>query len=146
MLGSVEDLQRYRVTFSKSKLHRMNQNSSFLEGSFSNRDNFKVPIQLRKESQSQYLKRSHQQCQCYQTGQMKPVKFFSMEINKPFPAPFHSFSQTNSEQFFIITTEIQSQSDAFKTLSWCAAGPFLPHGEKVPLQPQLATLLVVVSQ
>ena len=61
MLGSVVDLYRYRVTFSKSKLHRMNQNSSFLEGSFSNRDNFKVPIQLRKESQSQYLKRrSHQ--------------------------------------------------------------------------------------
>ena len=61
MLGSVVDLYRYSVTFSKSKRHRMNQNSSFLEGSFSNRDNFKVPIQLRKESQSQYLKRrSHQ--------------------------------------------------------------------------------------
>ena len=31
-------------------------------------------------------------------------------------------------------------------LGWCPAGPVLPHGKKVPLQPWLATLLVMVSQ
>ena len=34
----------------------------------------------------------------------------------------------------------------FEILGWCPAGPVLPHGEKVPLQPWLATLLVMVSQ
>ena len=31
----------------------------------------------------------------------------------------------------------------FEILGWC---PVLPHGEKVPLQPWLATLLVMLSQ
>ena len=31
-------------------------------------------------------------------------------------------------------------------LGWCPAGPVLPHEEKVPLKPWLATLLVMVSQ
>ena len=34
----------------------------------------------------------------------------------------------------------------FEILGWCPAGPVLPHGEKVPLQPWLATLLVMVSR
>ena len=31
-------------------------------------------------------------------------------------------------------------------LGWCPVGPVLPHGEKVPLKPWLATLLVMLSQ
>ena len=31
-------------------------------------------------------------------------------------------------------------------LGWCPTGPVLPHWQKVPLQPWLATLLVMVSQ
>ena len=34
----------------------------------------------------------------------------------------------------------------FEILGWCPAGPVLSHGEKVPLQPWFATLLVMVSQ
>ena len=32
------------------KLHRMNQSSNFVEGTFSNRDNVRAPIQFRKEN------------------------------------------------------------------------------------------------
>ena len=39
------------------KIHRRNQDSSFLGGSFSNRDNLRAPIQLRREGQPQHLKR-----------------------------------------------------------------------------------------
>ena len=37
----------------RKKLHRMNQSSNFPGGSFSNRDNVRVPIQFRRESQPQ---------------------------------------------------------------------------------------------
>ena len=39
------------------KLHGMNQGSNFLGGSFSNRDNTRVPIQFRRESQPQHPKK-----------------------------------------------------------------------------------------
>ena len=41
----------------RKKLHRTNQGSNFLRGSFSNRDNVRAPIQFRRESQPQHLKR-----------------------------------------------------------------------------------------
>ena len=41
----------------RKKLHRSNQGSNFLRGSFSNRDNVRAPIQFRRESQPQHLKR-----------------------------------------------------------------------------------------
>ena len=41
----------------RKKLHRTNQDSNFLGGSFSNRDNVRAPIQLRREIQPQHLKR-----------------------------------------------------------------------------------------
>ena len=34
----------------------------------------------------------------------------------------------------------------FEILGWCSVGPVLPQGEKVPLQPWLAILLVMVSR
>ena len=37
----------------RKKLHRTNQGSDFLRGSFSNRDNVRSPIQFRRESQPQ---------------------------------------------------------------------------------------------
>ena len=40
----------------RKKLHRMNQGSNFLGGSFSNRDNVRTPIQFRREGQPQLLK------------------------------------------------------------------------------------------
>ena len=33
-----------------------------------------------------------------------------------------------------------------KILDWCSVGPVFPHGEKVPLYPWLATLLVMLSR
>ena len=41
----------------RKKLHRMNQGSNFLGGSFSNRDNVRTPIKFGRESQPQHLKR-----------------------------------------------------------------------------------------
>ena len=41
----------------RKKLHRTNQGSNFLGGTFSNRDNVTAQIQLRRESQPQHLKR-----------------------------------------------------------------------------------------
>ena len=41
----------------RKKLHRMNPGLKFLGGSFSNRDNVRAPIQFRRESQCQHLKK-----------------------------------------------------------------------------------------
>ena len=81
----------------RKKLHRTNQDSNFLGGSFSNRDNVRVPIQFIRESQPQHLKI------CFflkiraihfyinSTSVFRPVKrnwlsFPSIEINTPLPA------------------------------------------------------------
>ena len=42
----------------KKKRHRTNQEFNFLGGRFNNRNNVRAPIQLRRESQPQHLKRS----------------------------------------------------------------------------------------
>ena len=39
----------------RKKLHRTNQGSDFPGGSFSSKDKVRVPIQIRKERQSQYI-------------------------------------------------------------------------------------------
>ena len=41
----------------RKKLHKTNQGSNFLRGSFSNRDHVRAQIQFRRESQPQHLKR-----------------------------------------------------------------------------------------
>ena len=41
----------------RNKLHRTNQGANFHGGSFSNRDNVRAPIQFRRKSQPQDLKR-----------------------------------------------------------------------------------------
>ena len=43
--------------FRRKNLYRRNQGSNFLGISFSNRDNVRAPIQFRRESQLQHLKR-----------------------------------------------------------------------------------------
>ena len=40
----------------RKKLHRTNQGSNFLGGSFNNRDNVRAPIQFRGKSQTQLMK------------------------------------------------------------------------------------------
>ena len=85
----------------RQKLHRNNQGSNFLGGSFSNRDNVRAPIPFRRESQPKYLKRwfflkngpSH--FHISSTSVVRPVKwnqlsFSSIKINEPLPAPVQS--------------------------------------------------------
>ena len=45
-----------------------------------------------------------------------------------------------------ITLQVLVFPRDIKILGWCPAGPVLHNGEKVPLLPWLATLLVMVSQ
>ena len=51
-------LVEMQINHRRKKIHRMNQGSNFLKGSFSNRDNVRASIQFRRESQPQHLKRS----------------------------------------------------------------------------------------
>ena len=57
MQGRMVDLQRYRPT-SGEKLHRTNQGSKFLGGSFSNRDNVRAPMKFIREGQTWVKTRS----------------------------------------------------------------------------------------
>ena len=71
----------------RKKLHRANQGSNFLGGSFSNRDNVRAPIQCRRESQPIILKDvfSSRTDQSIFTS-IAPVFL----VNKLLPAPVHS--------------------------------------------------------
>ena len=51
--GFIEIQSNLRV----KELYRTNQGPYFIGGSFSNTDNVRAPIQLRRESQPQHLKR-----------------------------------------------------------------------------------------
>ena len=101
------------------KFYRTNQNFDFLAGSsFSNRDNIRPPIQFRRASQPQHLRRwfSHKNRPIHShinsTSVIWPVKlnqlsFFSIEINKPIPAPVHSLSKIRFKfrnQFYLVFT------------------------------------------
>ena len=52
--GGFIEIQR---NLKRKKLHRKNQGSNFLGGSYSNKDNVGAPIQSRKDSQPQDLKK-----------------------------------------------------------------------------------------
>ena len=95
---------KIRSNLRRQKLHRKNQGSNFLGGSFSNRDNVRTPIQFRREGQPQYLKRRfflknrpiHFHINI--TDATRPVKrtqlsFPRIEMKKPLPAPSHCVSQ-----------------------------------------------------
>ena len=86
------------------KLNTTNQSSKYLGGSFTNRDNVSAPIQFRRESQPQHLKRwiflKNRPINFHinSTSVIRLVKrnqlsFSSIEINKPLPSPVHSISQ-----------------------------------------------------
>ena len=54
MYGQMVEIQS---NLRRNKLHKTNQGSNFLAGSFSNRDNVWAPIQFGRKSQPQHLKR-----------------------------------------------------------------------------------------
>ena len=104
------------------KLYRTNPGSNFLEGSFSNRDNTRAPIQFRRESPPQHLKRyfflknrpihSH----INSTSVIKPVKqnqlsFSSIEINKPLPAPVQCLADHIQVQKLTLLTATDQMPD-----------------------------------
>ena len=85
----------------RKKLHRTNQGSNFLGGSFSNRDNVRATVQFRRESQPQHLKRwlflknrpiyfHINSTSAIRLVKRNQLSFSSIEINKPLPAPVHS--------------------------------------------------------
>ena len=53
----LQSFKNFTMHYLRKKLHRTNQSSNFLRGSFSNRDNVRNPIQFRGEGQPQHLKR-----------------------------------------------------------------------------------------
>ena len=84
----------------RKNLHRTNQGSNFLEGSFNNRNNVRATIQFRTEGQPQHLRRKFFlkntpiYFQINRTSVIRPVKrnqlsFPSIEINKPLLTPVH---------------------------------------------------------
>ena len=89
----------------RKKLHRTNQGSSLLRSSFSNRDDVIAPIQFSREIQPQnlnrgfFLKNRPYQFHSSSTSviiwpfKRNQLSFFSIELNKPLPAPVHSVSK-----------------------------------------------------
>ena len=91
----------------RKKLHRINQDSKFLGGSFSNSNNVRAPIQFRRKRQPQNLKRwfflNNRPIHFHinRTSVIWPVKqnqlsFSSTEVNKQLPAPVHSVFKSDS--------------------------------------------------
>ena len=94
----------------RKKLPRMNQGSNFLGGSFSNRQNVRAPIQFRRESPPQHLKRlfflKNRPIHFHINGisvtrsvKRNYLSFSSTEINKtlPVPVPVSGSSDSSSE-------------------------------------------------
>ena len=98
---------RFTVTqrnLRRKKLDRTNQRSNFLGHIFINRNNVRVPVQLRRESQPQHIK-----TQCFLKNRpisfhvnstsviilvkRSQLRFSSNETNKPLPVPVYSVSQ-----------------------------------------------------
>ena len=88
----------------RNKLHRTNQGSNFVGGSFSNKDNVRTPIQFRRESQPQHLKRLFflknrviyfhiSSTSVIRSVKSNQLRFSSIKLNKPLSAPVHSVSQ-----------------------------------------------------
>ena len=50
-------LMEIQSNLRRKKLHRLNYGSNFLGGGFSNRENLRAPVQFRRVSQPQHLKR-----------------------------------------------------------------------------------------
>ena len=87
----------------RKKLHRTNQGSNFLGGSFSNRDNVRAPIQFRRETEPQHPQRLFflnnrpihfhiNSTSVIRLGKRNQLSFFSNKINMPLPAPVRSVS------------------------------------------------------
>ena len=88
----------------RKNLHRTNQSSNFLGGSFSNRDYVRAPIQFGRENQPQHLQRwfflknrpihSHiSSTSVTRSIKQNQSRFSSNEINKPLPALVQSVSK-----------------------------------------------------
>ena len=85
----------------RKKLNRTNQDSNFLVGGLSNRNNVSSPIQFKRKRPLHHLKRlfflknKPIHFHINSTSVIRPIKLyqhdFPIEINKPLPAPVHCF-------------------------------------------------------
>ena len=103
----------------RKKLHKMNQDSNFPGGSFSNRENVRASIQFRRESQPEHLKRwiflkNRPIHFCINSASVViPVKrnqlsFSSIEINKPLSAPVQCVvDQIQVQKPILVVTQIK---------------------------------------
>ena len=91
----------------RKKLHRKNQVSNFLGCSFSNRDNVKAPIQFRRESQPQHLKRLF-------FLKKKPIHFHinSTSALKTVKQSSFSFPALKSTRHFLPQSTVSCRSDS----------------------------------
>ena len=69
----------------RKKLRRTSQGSNNLEGSFSNRDNVKAPIEFRRESQPQHLQTSSCPSPQYLVGQIQVQKLILVVATDQMP-------------------------------------------------------------
>ena len=98
---------RDKSNLRRKKLHRTNQGSDFLRGSFSNRDNVRSPIQFRRESQPQHLKR------CF-ILKNRPIHFHinSTSVFRPVKRNQLSFSSIEITSHFLPQSTVSRRSDS----------------------------------
>ena len=91
----------------RKKLHRTNQSSNFVRGSFSNTDNVKALIQSGRESQPQHLKR-------WFFLKKRPIHFHinSTGTIRPFKRNELSFLALKSTSHFLLQSTVSPRSDA----------------------------------
>ena len=106
----------------KKKLHRTNQGSNFLGGSLSNRMNVRAPIQFRRESQHQHLKRQFflknrpipfhiNSTSVIRLIKQNQLRFSCIGINKLLPVPVHSLVDQINVQKPILTVTTDQMHD-----------------------------------
>ena len=80
----------------------------------------------------------------------KALQYCKMTVLRTMIMPrFTRFSLNRSQKLSFCHIPVLNPKHTlrdFEILGWCPAWSVLPHGEKVPLYPWLATLLVMVSR
>ena len=100
----------------RKKLHRTNQGSNFLGGSFSNRDNVRAPIQFRRESQPQQESKFRHNFQ----DSLDPFCNCAWHIETTIHFFLHCSNYSNQRKtvcFYQVTYVFQSESTLYSCLN-----------------------------
>ena len=112
----------------RKKLHRTNQGSNFLGGSFSNTDNVRAPIQFKRESQPQHFKRWFIQ----RDFQTRYSNIFTLKlVKKPFTWNYYysNSSKTIKPDFYGIFVNL-NKILGLKILKIFSLNMLLEHSQK----------------